>query len=304
MARGSRKLEDEDARRLAKLWTGDSRFGTRYRFAARMAEIINETQTPRSDQIKAADKRLERLEKRKAKLTNPTANAIALVVGLSREVLEVKIFGEATAPAPDALPPKERPPSEAEKSTYRHFEIIHEYDIKDIRGRLTGIKTAERVEVLRREVVVGGSYWESYPMNLKAWYKPARRGDLPWQGAMPVEVTRLEKTGKIYRWDTYHEPALLRGDVVWFLTAFELKDEFTSEVCRDAFHSMQEIGSFTWRIKFPPQRPAKRWWITVDYHPSLPSNTTLASYNEKTTTIDWSISGLPKDVVYFINWEW
>lgn len=92
MARGSRDLDKDEAERLTKLWTEDAQFGTRYSFAARLAQVVNRTTQPSDSQIKAADKRLERLEESETKLTNSTANAIAAAKGISREEFEGRIF--------------------------------------------------------------------------------------------------------------------------------------------------------------------------------------------------------------------
>jgi hypothetical protein len=144
----------------------------------------------------------------------------------------------------------------------------------------------------------------AFPYKLKTFYKHAGDGKPPWENALPLKKNRIEREGKNYRWDTYHAPALLRGEMVWFLTSFELKDEFTTVSCSDIFHSMEPIESFTWKIKFPPKRPAKRWWITTIYHPGHADGATLTAYNKSTSLLEWSASKLPKGTYYTVNWVW
>jgi hypothetical protein len=301
MSRGSRFLSQEETGQLVRMWSEDIRFGSRFRFAQKLAEVIGANDAPSDATIKAADKRLERLEKQQSKLTDSTANHIAIALGITRDDLDNRLIGNFSTTA--ILKPDDEP-AEPE-AAYRHFEIVHEYAIADKSGHLTTVKTAERVEILRREIVEGGSYWESQPHNVEAFYKPVGNQNVSlWRGAFPVEVARVVKTGKLYRWDTHHEPGLRRGEQVWFLTRFELNDEFVQNLCRDSFHSMEQIGSFTWIVRFPAERPARRWWITTDFNPHHTSGATLESKIGVTREIKWSVRDLPKGSVFFINWEW
>ena len=297
MSYGSKPLTNDARQRLVQMWQDDSRYGSRYQFASRLAEIVYGTSYPPPENVKAIDKRLERLQKNQTKLTNSTSNAIAKALGISPIDLEQRLFGSDSKKATV-------PVTEYAGGTYRHFEVIHEYDIQDTHGHITKVKTAERVQILKQEVREGGSFWSARPNKLEAFYKHVGDSKPPWENTIPLEINRIEKEGKNYRWDTYHAPALLRGENVWFLTSFELKDEFTSTACSDVFHSMEPIESFTWKIKFPIGRPVKRWWITTNFHPQHSDGATLVACNTPALIIEWSTLKLPKGVFYTVNWVW
>jgi hypothetical protein len=186
---------------------------------------------------------------------------------------------------------------------YKHLEIIHEFEIRDPQGDLAYIKTAERLKILH-QVYEGGSLWTCRPWNLRAFTSYAIPPQSPWDEAAEVEVARIEKRSEVWDWDTYLDPPLLAGETVWQLASFQVKKQFTERKEHVSFHSMEAIGSFTWKIKFPKKRPAQEWWPTVIYHPSHPSNEPLESHHEKTWEITWSQTNLLKGVIYFMNWRW
>lgn len=190
---------------------------------------------------------------------------------------------------------------------YKHIQIIHQYVINDTKGKWTTVLTAELVEVLLRQVPSGGSFWGTLPQELETRYKHFKKKekwDDLWKDSILADNRIINAVKSPFEWDTFYQPPLLRGEKVWFLNSFRLENEFVTSICRDAFHAMQAIESFTWKIKFPSTRPAKRWWVTVDFHDHFPSNATLIAHKKSTSQIEWNTSDMPKGSIYFINWEW
>ena len=96
MSYGSKPLTVQAIQRLIQLWKDNPSYGSRYRFASRLAEQIYGTPIPTPSNIKAADKRLERLQKGETTLTSFTANMIAKLIGVSSLELEQRLFGAQT----------------------------------------------------------------------------------------------------------------------------------------------------------------------------------------------------------------
>jgi len=198
------------------------------------------------------------------------------------------------------------PRSSDETPRYQYLSTIHEYELCDPKGRCTKIRTAEKVDILETVVGKGGSYWTSRPYDLRTFYKYIDRdSDPPFENLSEVEVGKVFKTaGNLYGWDTYYEPELKGGRRAWLVTTLEVHDEYSSSTCHDCFHAQVSIEEFTWRIIFPTERPAKRWWGTVGYSARGPSEQGLAQHDRSTSRIEWQVKNLLRGQIYFINWKW
>lgn len=286
------------AKALKRLWVEHPDYGTQSRFAVALAATISGKENPSPADVEAANARLKRLINRTGSYTDESAHWIKTALKISRIELDKAVF--------EGVMPQTQQANEGgirSATPYQHLQLVHEYLIGDPDGHVTHVKTSERVRLLRKKTVAG-SYWSAPPQNLHTGFSYEEQLETAWKRAIAVETSRVRKMGSTFRWDTHHEPALLEGEKVWFLTSFDLVDEFRESSCSDDYHSQQMLGSFTWRIKFPEARPAKRWWVTVEYSDEMESNTTLESQNEPTLEILWRRSDLKKGEIYFMNWEW
>ncbi|QDG35964.1 hypothetical protein FJN13_14600 [Alteromonas mediterranea] len=189
-------------------------------------------------------------------------------------------------------------------SPYKYLNTTYKYSILDEHGRKVRFTSFSLVKVRRKNISLGGCTYTQFPHDLKT-YIAHPSSELPGKsGYIEVSRSEIRKQGGRYTWDEYYRPPLRRGQQVWLIHTFLMKDEFTEKVCSDYFNSFRRQEKFTWNVEFPPQRPAKRWWGSADYLPNKSDNYVLEESVENTTSIVWSYGPTKVGSVYYLNWEW
>jgi hypothetical protein len=189
------------------------------------------------------------------------------------------------------------------RPAYKHLFGIYQYEIFDPTGRRVRVTDAQYLQVLRRKQEKGGCGWIPRPHHLESFISHA-----PLSREVPGELIRCKHTepsikGTSYWWDTFFTPPLVRGQRFWSVDRFVIEDQFAAARCADTFHVFSPWPSFRWKVRFPPERPAKRWWVSVSYRRGYEDDAVILQSEEPTELIVADAEKLGVGV-YQIHWEW
>ncbi len=186
---------------------------------------------------------------------------------------------------------------------YKHLKYFWSVKILDKSGKRSTVQLLTCLRIRKKIITEGGTSWSNFPYNLKTYIAYDDDGKLPLD-KMEIPHGPPQKRSSMYYWPYYLNPPLRRGQTIWIIDEFEMKNEYTkSQIC-DYFNSFRTIDEFVWKFHFPPERPAKRWFGMVDYLPREGDKKILAEGNEFTTEVVWRFKNTKKGVVYNLIIDW
>ena len=191
-------------------------------------------------------------------------------------------------------------------SSYKHLDYSYTYIIPDNTGKIVHIRVVEKVKLKKKIQQVDGNGWDPKPINLKVFKRTYKRKCFRYKpnSEFKLKHSNPEKRGAAYWWDCYHEPPAKQGDIYDTIYEFDIKNVFNKTINSDSITAFRKIKKFTWKIQFPKDRPAKRWWVYANFLVNKPDEFVIFKSNKPTYEINYSLRNLKKGAIYFIKWEW
>lgn len=187
---------------------------------------------------------------------------------------------------------------------FEYSRMVYDYAILDETGKDVKIQCSSLLRIRKKEVRTGGYSWSAEPHGVRSWLRYESRQEPGSGERIELPLRGPQKAGGMYEWNYSYDPPLTRGQKVWVIQEFKVSNEFVQGTCSDFFVASRPIREFVWIVRFPPGRPAKRWWASADFLPGKPDLRLLEESHTRTAEIRWKTNSMKRGARYHLNWEW